>query len=98
MKAAIHPVDQPADRLERDEQIGDPLSPYLLTEEAARFLRFNTPHLFHKWAVRHRVPVLRRGRTLLYEKRVLVAFMEGRPWTTRRLTVASANRLERQRG
>ncbi len=61
--------------------LGDPDSPYLLTEEAATFLRFSTPHLFYKWARRNRVPVLRRGRTLLYRRSVLDAFLQQKPWT-----------------
>lgn len=63
---------------------------YLLTAEAATLLRFNTPHLFHKWAQRNRVPVLHRGRTLLYERRVLVAFLEGRGWTKRHAAHSTA--------
>lgn len=54
-------------------------SPYLLTEEAAELLRFNTPALFYKWAKRNRIPVLRRGRTLLYDRRVLNAFLKLKP-------------------
>ena len=65
-----------------DHALGDPESPYLLTHEAARLLRFTSPHLFHKWAKRNRVPVLRRGRTLLYERRVLEAFLSQKRWTT----------------
>lgn len=48
-------------------------SPYLLTHEAAVYLRFNTANLFRKWAVRNRIPAKRRGRTLLYDRRVLEA-------------------------
>lgn len=60
-------------------------SPYLLTAEAARFLKFDlrgdgterpiakAMHLFREWAVRNHIPELRRGRTLLYDRRVLAA-------------------------
>ena len=65
----------------------------LPSDEAAIFLRFDrkpngqtrtpreTARLFREWAHRNRVPVLYRGRTLLYERRVLVAFLERRDWT-----------------
>lgn len=64
-----------------DSMLGDPDSPYLLTDEAARYLRFNSPALFRKWAQRNRVPVQRRGRTLLYDRAVLDAFLMGKRWT-----------------
>ena len=87
MKRALElPAPQPeqADRHgDLVEQLGDPLSPYLLTDEAARYLRFASAHLFRKWATRNRVPVQRRGRTLLYERRVLDAFLNLKPWTLR---------------
>jgi hypothetical protein len=61
--------------------IGDDASPFLLTHEAARYLRFADARLFREWALRNRVPVLRRGRTLLFEKSVLRAFIDQKPWT-----------------
>lgn len=64
-------------------------SPYLLSDEAAQFLKFRTRHLFLKWAKRHRVPVCHRGRTLLYKRVVLEAFVEGRQWTHGRQSAAS---------
>jgi hypothetical protein len=70
-------------------------SPYLLSDEAARFLRFNTRALFVKWAKRNRVPVCRRGRTLLYKRAVLEAFIEGKTWTNRHALTATARRLTR---
>jgi len=83
------------DESERDV-IGNAHSPYLLTDEAARYLRFDRApngqtrepsemmNLFRKWAARWRVPVARRGRTLLYDRRVLDAFVKGETWTKRR--------------
>lgn len=61
-----------------EQPYGDPDSPYLLSHEAAQFLRFNTPALFVKWAKRNRIPVAHRGRTLLYRKSVLIGFVEQR--------------------
>lgn len=75
--------EQPQGNAHVAGECGDPASPYLLTDEAARFLRFPSAHLFRKWAGRNRVPVQRRGRTLLYERRVLVAFLNGEAWTVR---------------
>lgn len=66
------------------EPLGDPASPYLRTDEAARYLRFNSAILFRQWAARHRVPVSRIGRKMLYDKRVLVAYANGEPWTKER--------------
>jgi hypothetical protein len=54
-------------------------SPYLLTDEAARFLRFKDARLFREWAKRNRVPVLHRGRTLLYRRSVLESFLHLKP-------------------
>ena len=66
---------------ELPDGLGDPLSPYFLTSEAAVYLRFKTARLFREWAIRNRVPVLHRGRTLLYDRRVLDAFVQQRSWT-----------------
>jgi hypothetical protein len=58
-----------------DAVLGDPLSPYLTTEEAARYLRFpDTPIralLFRQWAKRQGLQPSRRGRILLWERRYL---------------------------
>lgn len=58
-------------------------SPYLTLEEGARYLRFDTcekPTIqFQKWLKRHRVPITRRGRVLLVERRHLeAALIKGR--------------------
>lgn len=81
LQAAATLPQQPEGDPHVPDQLGDPLSPYFLADEAARFLRFNTTNLFRKWATRHLVPQLRRGRTVLYERRVLEAFLRGKPWT-----------------
>lgn len=60
-------------------QFGDAESPYLLTDEAARLLRFKEARLFREWAKRQRIPTLHRGRTLLYDRRVLDAFLKLKP-------------------
>jgi hypothetical protein len=60
-------------------QLGDTDSPYLLSEEAAAFLRFKDARLFREWAKRNRVPVLHRGRTLLYRRSVLESFLQLKP-------------------
>jgi hypothetical protein len=46
-----------ASKNDTHDQIGDPLSPFPKTDEAARFLRFDTPHLFRKWAQRQRIRI-----------------------------------------
>jgi hypothetical protein len=60
-------------------QFRDAESPYLLTDEASRFLRFKDARLFREWAKRNRVPVLHRGRTLLYRRSVLELFLQLKP-------------------
>lgn len=85
MKRDLQPAlsdSQQADRhLDLADQIGDPASPYLLADEAARYLRFSSAVAFRHWAHRQRVPVQRRGRTLLYARPVLDAFVSGKAWT-----------------
>ena len=53
--------------------LGDPLSPYLTSEEAARDLRFSTAPHFRRWAKRRGLRPSRRGRVLLWERRYLDA-------------------------
>lgn len=55
-------------------------SPYLTVEEGARFCRFDVTALnptvaFRKWLARQAVPVVRRGKVLLIERRVLEAVL-----------------------
>jgi hypothetical protein len=63
---------------------------YLTLDEGATLLRFdvtspaNPRKAFGKWLRRHAVPVLRRGRVLLVERRVLVAMLKGDAWAIRR--------------
>jgi len=58
-----------------------PLSPYFRSDEAAEYLRFPNLKAFQEWSRRHRIPCCRRGRVLLYERRVLDALVQadGRP-------------------
>lgn len=63
-----------ADRARESLGIAD--SPFLTAEEAARYLRFDVTaadpvHAFRRWAARWAVPIRRRGRVLLVERRVL---------------------------
>jgi hypothetical protein len=58
-------------------------SPYLTLDEGARFCRFDatsrTPVVhFRRWLHREAVPIRRRGRVLLVERRVLEAVMEAK--------------------
>jgi hypothetical protein len=60
-------------------QFGISDSPYLTVDEAARFCRFDATapqsiaKSFRAWLHRQAVPIIRRGRVLLIEKRVLEA-------------------------
>jgi hypothetical protein len=63
-------------------QVGIPDSPFLTLAEGARFVRFDASSklpskAFRKWLRRHSVPVLRRGRVLLVERRILEAILRG---------------------
>lgn len=63
---------------------------WLTTEEAAERLRFPTVAAFHEWLRRHpELPKGRRGRVLLFEARVLDAYVRGEAWTKRRSEPAS---------
>src|SRR4051812_49076576 len=80
LEAATSPAQQPdrgvdvSDRLGKSLGIAD--SPFLTAEEAARYLRFDVTaadpvHAFRRWAARWAIPIRRRGRVLLVERRVL---------------------------
>lgn len=72
MKHTVRPVQQVTRGLERQAQIGDPISPYLTAAEAARYLRFPTVKAFYAWRQRHPVVCRHRGgRTLLFERAAL---------------------------
>jgi hypothetical protein len=61
---------------------------FLRTWEAAALLRFDGPQAikdFFKWADRYDVPRLHRGRSVLWERRVLLDFLQRKAWTRRRL-------------
>lgn len=64
------------------QTLGIPGSPFLTLEEGAAFLRFdvtaaNPVVAFRKFLHRHSVPVTKRGRVLLVERRVLEAVIHG---------------------
>jgi hypothetical protein len=60
-------------------------SPYLTIAEGARFLRFDVTApsdpegAFRRWLRRQAVPLRKRGRTILIERRHLEAFLEQEP-------------------
>jgi hypothetical protein len=61
-------------------QIGIPDSPFLTVAEAARLCRFDATAqdpeaAFRKWAWRNAVPARRRGRVLLFDRRVIETFL-----------------------
>lgn len=66
------------------DAIGIPGSPWLTTEEAARYLRFPSVRAFYAWLDRNNIPKSRRGRVLLFERRILDAYIRGELWTKRR--------------
>jgi hypothetical protein len=61
-------------------QIGIPDSPFLTVAEAARYCRFDATSehpeaAFRQWAARQAVPARRRGRVLLFDRRVIETFL-----------------------
>lgn len=60
---------------------GIPESPYLKADECARYLRFDSIKQFYDWLETgdgRQLPTLRRGtRTLLFDRRVVDAFLRG---------------------
>jgi hypothetical protein len=80
--AAAQPEQAPGRR-----DIAAQLPELLKTVEASDLLRFDGPRAvkdFFKWADRNAVPRLHRGRSVLWEKRVLLDFLHGARWTKRR--------------
>jgi len=63
----------PAD--DRADEIGDPCSPFLTSDEAARYLRFpegpKQAEFFRQWARREHLQPRKRGRVLLWDKQYL---------------------------
>jgi hypothetical protein len=59
----------------------------LTTAEAAEFVKLPSDakgiNRFRVWACRHAVPRVYRGRTPLWERRVLEAFLHRKAWTKR---------------
>lgn len=50
-------------------------SPYLTVDEAAAYLRFPTAHALRQATKKYGIPVIRRGRRLLYTRSQLDRFM-----------------------
>lgn len=67
---------------------------FMRTAEAQAWLLFPEGHegmrQFFKWADKYAVPRLHRGRTVLWERRVIRDFLERKPWTLRRGSNKSA--------
>jgi len=66
-------ISQPA---RNSRTIGIPESPYLTLDEGARFCRFDATaddprNAFRQWLHRNAVPIRKRGKTILIERRVL---------------------------
>lgn len=81
---AFKAVPAPAQVAQRDTDAMSLLRDLLTTDEAAARLKFrgtNAVKSFLKWADRHRVPRLHRGRVCLWQPAVLVAFLERKTWT-----------------
>jgi hypothetical protein len=61
--------------------IGIPQSPFLTTEEAALYCRFDTAangiEMFRQWVWRYAVPHSKRGRRLLFRQSTLDAYLDG---------------------
>lgn len=61
---------------------------WLTEAEAATYVRYGSSpaevRLFQRWARRVGVPCGKRGKSRLYRKAVLIAFLEERPWTLTR--------------
>lgn len=61
---------------------------YLKSVDAAALLCFTGPRAlkqFFAWADRYSVPRKHRGRTVLWERRVIEDFLDRKPWTLRRV-------------
>jgi prophage antirepressor-like protein len=52
-------------------------SPYLSSAEAADLLRFASVKQFHRWLCSNRLPKLRCGGRVLFERRVIDAYLRG---------------------
>jgi hypothetical protein len=52
-------------------------SPYLSSAEAAHLLRFSSVKAFHRWLCSNRLPKLRCGGRVLFERRVIDAYLRG---------------------
>lgn len=73
----VQQVRRPAHAANQASDVGIDDSPFLTLEEGARLCRFDatsvTPTIaFRKWLHRQGVPIVRRGRVLLVDRRVLM--------------------------
>lgn len=59
--------------------MSQPESPYLTADEASVYLRFASRAALYKAIPVERIPVLRRGRTLLFHKPTLDRWLAGEP-------------------
>lgn len=59
-------------------------SAWLTAQEASDYLRFPSVRAFYRWLETNDLPKGRRGRVLLFERRVLDAYVRGELWTKRR--------------
>ena len=87
-KDASQALASHADQPLRDFNSSHPQSEFLKTVDAAAWLCFTGPDpikQFFEWANRYHVPRLKRGRTVLWERRVLLDFLRGEKWTRRRV-------------
>lgn len=70
--------------VDRAPEVGIPESPYMTAEETARYMRCPNVRAFYEWRKTHPLPECRRGRQLLFDRRVVDAFLRGELWTKRR--------------
>jgi len=88
----VSPRRRPAQATQPPAQIaaGGAAPEYLTLEEGAHLLRFdqtapsNPTKCFLRWLRRNVVPVAKRGKTVLVERRVLEGYLRGDAWTARR--------------
>ena len=88
MKRSLKASAPSSQQSDRNLHVTDQARDLLLTSEAAAFLRFDGPSAaknFFAWANRWNVPRLKRGRTCLWQRSVLIAFLERKKWTRGRV-------------
>lgn len=95
MKKMLQAVASPTQVAHRHFHGVDLPRDLLTTVEAAERLKYVGPSAvknFLKWADRHRVPRLHRGRICLWQPSVLLAFLTREPWTRDRHVRESVSR------